>query len=734
MVQAALEPSVFQEAGARMLARIERRRLELHKIRKIVLVATLLRQHLASGDVANMLCAFASGSWGSSWPSLLRALPDVLAKTPPTFQSCEVPTRPPEPSIMTLGPHCQCAGRMDDWRKRPHAGGLPRVRVGMREVRVPKWVVADGAASVRGDGNTYWRPRKQTRSRTEVVPPGFPRQGLKWLSAHLGASGSRCQVPGVVYEIQADVDDALRCGEEFAESLKFEVSEILGSVGTNDGMASLLQAACACWDWRTLLFQRPAVHHVHALIKAYHELRPFLERTLWPVAAEFAAVERRWPEDGQMAAQYMQLASRMRAAHAAASRARRVGEPAPNRCAEHAMAWVTLKGYSVKPFRPCQAVVLAMHHFWPRGARPSAGGLTPPRAVGVLSIAARVTEFVGRCCCRRGGAWIPQCLPFEAMAERLRPPPCGQEWFRVRGDRFEPGSVLMHVSKRGKAGRLVQVLESLLEVDVAAVGASLDMCSDFALGKPLLWHVVRLHHRCRMLSPPESPCERMGSYMSMLWHPEQHAGAGAIFDRVFLSQAKVQCVGGERDEYIVREVAALMQHMRQKPICVTLQAARIPRILIDAEEELALSGRMPMVDHDESILASHDLEGVVARGGQKIFRGIRADHMRRWTPSELPSSMTEAIRSAVTCSGIVAALPTHGVGVKRARTATKSVIHEKMSKWADGAVGREWRKQRDAIFSFGIARPVADLEVEPAVATGGASASSAGSRATELEA
>ena len=93
--------------------------------------------------------------------------------------------------------------------------------------------------------------------------------------------------------------------------------------------------------------------------------------------------------------------------------------------------------------------------------------------------------------------------------------------------------------------------------------------------------------------------------------------------------------------------------------------------MIDAEEELALSGRMPMVDHDESILASHDLEGVVARGGQKIFRDIRADHVRKWTPSELPSNMTKTIRSAVTADGIVAALPAHGVGVKRARTATK---------------------------------------------------------------
>ena len=726
-----MEPSVIHEAGARMLARLERRRLELRKIRKIVLVATLLRQHLASGDVANMICAFASGIWACSWPSLSRVLPDVLAKTPPTFQSCEVPTRPPVPSIMTLGPHCQCAGRMDDWRKRPHAGGLPRVRVGMREVRAQKWVVADGAASVRGDGNTYWRPRIQTRSRAAGVPLGFPRYGLKWLSAHLGASGSRCQVPGVVYEIHADVDDALRCGEEFVESLKFEVSEIFGSVGTNDGMASLLQAACTCWDWRALLFQRPAVHHVHALITAYRELRPFLERTMWPVAAKFAAVERRWPEEAQMAAQYMQLASRIRAAHAAASRARRAGEPAPNRCAEHAMAWVTLKGYSVKPFRPCQAVVLAMHHFWPGGARPSAGGLTPPRAFDVLSIAARVTEFVGRCCCR--GALIPRCLPFEALAERLRPPPSGQEWFRMRGDRFEPGSVLMYASKRGVAGRLVQVLESLLEVDVAAIGAALDRCSDFALGMPSLWHVVRLHHRCRMLAPPEAPCERMGSYMSMLWHPEQHAGAGAIFDRVFLSQAKVQCVGGERDEYIVREVAALMQHMRQKPICVTLREARIPRTLADAEEELALSGRMPMVDHDESILTSHEVEGVVARGGQKIFRDIRADHMRRWAPSELPSNLTAAVRSAVTADGIVAALPASGVGVKRARTSatSQSVTSGKMSKWADGEAGREWRKQHEAIFGFGIARPVVDLEERPAVATGGASASTAGSRTTE---
>lgn len=65
--------------------------------------------------------------------------------------------------------------------------------------------------------------------------------------------------------------------------------------------------------------------------------------------------------------------------------------------------------------------------------------------------------------------------------------------------------------------RVVLVEQVYQRVDIAAVSASLDMCSFFALGDRktttrqnayldmAAWHAVRVHHRCRLLYPPDAP-------------------------------------------------------------------------------------------------------------------------------------------------------------------------------------------------------------------------------------
>ena len=64
--------------------------------------------------------------------------------------------------------------------------------------------------------------------------------------------------------------------------------------------------------------------------------------------------------------------------------------------------------------------------------------------------------------------------------------------------------------------RLVRVIAEEIEVDISAVSAAVDMHAWFSVGHrrgrpPLCWHVARLHHRCRLLAPPDATCESIGS-------------------------------------------------------------------------------------------------------------------------------------------------------------------------------------------------------------------------------
>jgi hypothetical protein len=62
-----------------------------------------------------------------------------------------------------------------------------------------------------------------------------------------------------------------------------------------------------------------------------------------------------------------------------------------------------------------------------------------------------------------------------------------------------------------RRARVVVVVEQIHRtVDIAGVSTSLDMCSFFAQGDGKhnvapAWHAARVHHRCRLLYPPDAP-------------------------------------------------------------------------------------------------------------------------------------------------------------------------------------------------------------------------------------
>jgi hypothetical protein len=122
-----------------------------------------------------------------------------------------------------------------------------------------------------------------------------------------------------------------------------------------------------------------------------------------------------------------------------------------------------------------------------------------------------------------------------------------------------------------RARRLVRVIAEEVEVDIAAVSACIDTHSWFSVGRrgdvhdwrgrPLLcWHAARLHHRCRLLAPPDVACESIGSLIRWLWDQRQGSISPAIFaDKVHLASAGVGCAGGGRDETLVESILRMLE-------------------------------------------------------------------------------------------------------------------------------------------------------------------------------
>ena len=245
MVQSALETSVGHLAGVRLLATLRRRRQQLERARCLFTVIALLRQHCFIGDLVNLLRAFGLGLYGLLFPSLVKAVPELLSHNPPKFQACELHVNPHNRAeTMTIGPHCQCRARMENVRVRSGVADSPKVVLAGKTVQVPRWVTAADGRGVRGGGEVYWRPRYVSFPRSEVA-----QSGDRMFRARLTSLHSRCQVLFVVYDVHLQMDEAFTSGLSFLDTLHGEMEAILGAVGTNDGMKVLLSAIASCWDW-----------------------------------------------------------------------------------------------------------------------------------------------------------------------------------------------------------------------------------------------------------------------------------------------------------------------------------------------------------------------------------------------------------------------------------------------------------------------------------------------------
>lgn len=143
-----------------------------------------------------------------------------------------------------------------------------------------------------------------------------------------------------------------------------------------------------------------------------------------------------------------------------------------------------------------------------------------------------------------------------------------------------------------------------------------------------VWHVARLHHRCRSFGAAEAYCERIGSLMKAHWLTDPKQNAASFMNSVYLQAAGLMCVGSERDEDVVREVADIMMSLGRTPfVCRrsrsrrqkqgVREASRALQFLREADTKSLVEGgrifREPELGEMSGSSSSFDLESLEAR-------------------------------------------------------------------------------------------------------------------------
>ena len=109
------------------------------------------------------------------------------------------------------------------------------------------------------------------------------------------------------------------------------------------------------------------------------------------------------------------------------------------------------------------------------------------------------------------------------------------------------GSILSLANNAGRPRKLVLVVEVQFAINHQAVSLALDKHRFFAMGhntvgkyrsKEIGWHAARIHHHCRLLDPPEQPCEHVGSLLHGAWNPSQNYAPQPLIDQALLKHLR----------------------------------------------------------------------------------------------------------------------------------------------------------------------------------------------------
>ena len=202
---------------------------------------------------------------------------------------------------------------------------------------------------------------------------------------------------------------------------------------------------------------------------------------------------------------------------------------------------------------------------------------------------------------------------------------------------------------------LVCVEAPRFDVNVARVAATLDVQPWFHVGKPpngySAWHAGRVHHRCRLLFPPDTACEGVGSYLRLAWDQQQGRQSPVYMsDRAFLMQARALCLGGERDELIVEAVCRLLQTTSKYKVSAgrKVDAGMVPFARAHNKafaRSGRFSGRLP-AEEASMVLEPNDFAALQG-GGAAQRKTYLQKCARAAKPVELPDIAKKAVLNAI---------------------------------------------------------------------------------------
>ena len=568
-----------------------------------------------------------------------------------------------------------------------------------------------------------------------------------------------------MYATHDDIDAALVQAGKLISGLSTELRGMLHQVGMNDSMSELLDAAGTCWDWASLVFNRPNVEHVRAFAVVARVLEPCMAFTYYPFDRAFRAVEHQWPGCDPLCGQYVKLTERVRSARACSERVRsagatgagalRYGANIPEDVVEEAKDWSEVVAYFVLPVGARVDVAHVVRAQYPGTAAPAF----------VMKVISFISHFVGGLTCGLTTSLsfpISQFKPADlrALGTRVRR---SAKCPRLLVAPLRPGDVA-----RDRSGRCFHVLSVQQRVCIDKVTSSIVRRPWFSLGNGCVaWHAARLAHRCSMMFPPEAPCERFGSLLRLYWDPRRNLTPVDLADIALLAEAGVRCTGSRRDDIIIEQVWTNGKHVHQKfavvrahfrdrrwalrqgfasgaapgafcapgrrgpapiqeifadlrimltcfppsQVASLLQEvsairgldghARAPLVVHDEEERLAESGRFAGQSCPEA--PALDVLGLPAGAGDAGRRAFLRERRQVGIPTELPSAAARSIRRHC-IGGTIAPLPVDVKALHSSqRGAAATVLKEKTRAFWQSEAGADWRRERMELFGEGDA-------------------------------
>jgi len=762
-VQATMDTSVFYQVLTRLMRRIDLYILSIRRLRVLLRVMSLCRQHLTSAEAVQLCMAFGGFSpcsgesrstqprktftetshgvspatwrkilrdrarteqfgiqplkWGSCathFPTFFKHVETLLDKSP-TFQDCEVvlPSVFNSNTHVLLGAHCQCTYREAELLQQWDAARLGHA---FHRPKGPVWVAyqKQGGAGLSAsddlpstlprcetDNLLLTPPRCITLPKKRKVPPQIHSQGM------FRHGMPRCKISHREFLMDQAIDTALLSISAFLVTMKEEMHNIFTSVGVNDSMSTLLGHVRECWDWERLAFERPTAAQIRAFRSVVTDLEPLFQNTLFPVLPGFENVPRYWKNVNDLCIEYVILCERVRRAMGTQCRTARGYrlEPVPDEIACEAKQWITHASCKVSPIFATPSLLCSLLQ--------KCRKLPGSTDICLLRILGRVTVFLNPgsdilLCFAAGAGSAAQPTQWTGRPKNVA---CGPGRYQVALQEIHDPSIRRCRGKRTGlhrvcSGNIVQwrsicaeVMSIQRRVDVGEVAATIAMHRWFAVGSTpqdrCAWGASRALHRSRVLTSPDSCCEAIGAWMRYHWNPRKHSTPQQVADGVFLAQAGVRCIGGQRDEVLVAEVTRLLQdtssYIWQRS---SAKKDMLERHIAKHNEWVRNSGRYNYEESDGQpmlplVETEHELPG-------------QARDRRKWLSArgrpntDLPVEMQDAVRQSVNVHGRVGALQLDVQHLHaRQRGATSSVMHERLCNWLlNSKAGQEWKKER----------------------------------------